>query len=69
VAHGKAGLSVEDELQQSGLKSSDWKKLYGVYAEVLNAIAQRLKISGIDVEARRKNFAANAARFFERLNS
>lgn len=69
VAHGKAGSSVADELQQSALISSEWKKLYSVYAEVLNAIAQRLEIPGIDIEARRKHFAANAEQFFEKLNS
>ena len=68
VAHGKTGLSVADELR-SAPNSSEWKKLYAVYAEVLNTIAQRLEIPRIDIEARRKHFAANAERFFEKLNS
>jgi hypothetical protein len=67
VAHGKAGLSVTAELQRSGLVSSEWKKLYAVYAEVLNAIA--VDVPRIDTEARRKHFAANAEQFFEELNS
>lgn len=69
VAHGKAGLSVEDEMQRAGLISSEWKKLLSVYSEVLNALAEKIGIQGIDVEARREQFASNAERFFEVLNS
>jgi len=69
VAHGKVELSVGDELQRSGLISSEWKKLYAVYADVLNAIAEKLGVEKLDVEARRVHFAANAKRFFEVLDS
>lgn len=69
VAHGKVELSVGDELQRSGLISSEWKKLYAVYAEVLNAIAEKLGVEKLDAEARRVHFAANAKRFFEVLDS
>jgi hypothetical protein len=69
VAHGKTGLSVGDELQRSGLISSEWKQLYAIYAEVLNAIAEKIGLQKLDVEARRAHFAENAKRFFEALNS
>ncbi len=69
VAHGKVELSVEDELQRSGLISSEWKKLYTVYTEVLNAIAEKLGVEKLDAEAPRMHFAANAKRFFEALDS
>lgn len=69
VAHGKVELSVGDELLGSGLISSEWKKMYAVYAEVLNAIAEKLDIAKLDVEARRLHFAANAKQFFEVLDS
>ena len=69
VAHGKVDLSVKDELRRSDLISSEWKRLYGVYIEVLNTIAEKLNIPRIDIEARRKHFAANAERFLEKLNS
>ncbi|HXI85518.1 MAG TPA: hypothetical protein VNL17_15665 [Verrucomicrobiae bacterium] len=69
VAHGKVELSVEDELRRSGLISSEWKRMYTVYAEVLNAIAEKLGVEKLDVKARRVHFAANAKRFFEVLDS
>jgi hypothetical protein len=69
VAHGKVGLSIGDELRRSDLISSEWKKLYAVYAEVLNVIAEKLGVEKLDVEARRVHFAANAKRFFEVLDS
>jgi hypothetical protein len=68
VAHGKVGLSVKDELQ-SGPMSNEWRRLYGAYAEVLNAIAERIDVQKLDVEARRAHFGENAKRFFEALNS
>jgi len=68
VAHGKVNLSVRDELQQ-GPTSSEWKKLLSVYTDVLNAIAEKLDIPKIDIDARRNHFGKNAERFFEKLNS
>ncbi len=43
--------------------------MYAVYAEVLNAIAEKLDIEKLDVEARRLHFAANATQFFKILDS
>ncbi len=68
VAHGKVGLSVEEEMRRAGLTSSQWKRLLAAYAEILNAVAEKIGVQRIEVETFRQEYASNVEHFFETLD-
>ncbi len=68
VAHSRENLSVEAELSEAGLTSSQWRKLIQTYAIILNKLAFSLEIAMLDVRAREKNFAQNVTMLLDALD-
>ena len=68
VAHGLAGLSVQDEISSAGLDSAQCRRLACAYAEILNRIAGEVGLAKIDITSRRAVMASSIEDLLETLD-